>query len=237
MAQIGTIISLNLPEVASQILKIGYDFIFIDLEHGNLTSETINSIILSKTQNKKIFVRIKEINEASIKYALDSGADGIIAPRIENVEEIRILIDYSYYPPYGKRSVGFCLANSYGMEFVNYMNTFKPILLPQIESIRGIEIVEDVLSFEEINGVFIGPYDLSLSMGIAGQFESDEYRNVYTSIRDKCKEYKKLFCTFTSSEQKVLEEIEAGTDIITYGVDSNQLIEKYKQSLKKFINE
>ncbi len=230
-SKIGTIVSLDLPQIGSHLSSFGFDFIFIDLEHGHVSSTTIQSIILSKQKKCQVFIRISEISETAIKYALDLGADGIIAPRVESMEEIQTLIDFSWYPPFGKRSIGFSLANKYGHNFKNYTEQFKPIIIPQIESVEGLEIADEILTHHLIAGIFVGPYDLSMSMGIAGQFESELFTNEYEKIRTACKTHQKLFGTFCSGIEGARREIEKGADMIAIGVDANLYLNVYKEML------
>ncbi|MBK7690498.1 MAG: 2-dehydro-3-deoxyglucarate aldolase [Bacteroidetes bacterium] len=230
--KIGTLISIDLPQIASQLSSLGFDFIFIDLEHGHVSTTTIQSIILSKQKECQIFIRISEISEAAIKYALDLGADGIIAPRVESMEEIQTLIDFSYYPPTGKRSVGFVAANQYGHQFKHYNENFKPIILAQIESKKGLELVNEMAFHPLLDGLFVGPYDLSTSMGIPGQFDAPLFIESYESIRKSCKTHHKLFGTFCSGIEGANKEIEKGAGMIAVGVDANLFLNMYSEMLK-----
>jgi len=235
--KIGTIISLDLPQITNQLSSIGFDFILIDLEHGSISDTTISSIILANKDSCKIFIRIAEINESNIKHALDIGCDGIIAPRVECLSELKTLVEYSFYPPIGKRSIGFCLANKYGLGFDEYTNNFQPTILAQVESVKGLQIAKEIAAYDRISGIFIGPYDLSMSLGIPGQFESDIFIEPYNSVRNVCAEQHKLFCTFVSNNQTVDEEINKGTDMIAVGVDANLFLNTYLQIVKPFKSE
>lgn len=230
--KIGTIISLDLPQITNLLPSIGFDFILIDLEHGNVSDTTISSIVLAKKESCKILIRIAEINEASIKHALDLGCDGIVAPRVESISELKTLVDYSYYPPVGKRSVGFSLANKYGHQFNDYTEHFQPIILAQVESVKGLEIANKIAEFDKISGIFIGPYDLSMSLGTPGQFNNDKFSVPYNSVRELCIKHNKLFCTFAANNQNLNEEINQGTDLIAVGVDANLFLNTYNQLLK-----
>jgi 2-keto-3-deoxy-L-rhamnonate aldolase RhmA len=225
--KIGTIVSLDLPQIDSQLSSLGFDFLFIDLEHGSISDVTISSIIQTRKEDCKIYIRIAEITEAQIKHALDLGCDGIIAPRVESMEEIRILFDYSYYPPKGRRGVGLGLATQYGLRFKEYTTGFKPVILPQVESKKGLEIAGEIAKNEGVSGIFIGPYDLSMSLGVPGEFESDIFKKAYNSIRDVCRENNKLFCSFTSSEEGLKKEIKNGTDLVAYGTDASIILKSY----------
>jgi len=230
--KIGTIISLDIPQIANQLPSIGFDFILIDLEHGSVSDASITSVITAKKESCKILIRIAEIKESSIKHALDMGCDGIVAPRVESISELQTLVDYSYYPPIGKRSVGFCLANQYGHHFKEYTNHFQPIILPQVESVKGLEIAKQIVAYDRISGIFIGPYDLSMSLGIPGQFDKDQFIQPYQAIRELCAEQDKLFCTFASNNQNLTEEIDKGTDMIAVGTDANLFLNTYLDLIK-----
>ena len=225
--KIGTLISLDLPQIASHLSSLGFDFIFVDLEHGHVSTTTIQSIILSKQKDCQVFIRISEISETAIKYALDLGADCIIAPRVETMAEIQTLVDFSYYPPTGNRSVGFVAANQYGHQFKNYNENFKPIILTQIESNKGLELVNEMASHPLIDGLFVGPYDLSTSMGIPGQFDAPLFIESYESIRRSCKNHQKLFGTFCSNIEAAKKEMDNGTDLIAVGVDAHLFLKVY----------
>lgn len=225
---------MDMPLIASQLSQLGFDFLFIDLEHGQVSDSTIATILLSKKENCKVFIRISAIEEAHIKHALDLGCDGIIAPRVEKMDEVKTLLDYAHYPPKGKRGLGFVLANQYGLKFEEYATNFTPVILPQIESVEGLALAEIIANTVGVSGLFVGPYDLSLSMGIPGQFNSSAFQEAYTHIRHACTNAKKSFCTFASTNDTITKEIEHGTHMITIGADANLILKMYQQLLEPF---
>jgi 2-keto-3-deoxy-L-rhamnonate aldolase RhmA len=228
---IGTIVSQNNPQVASLLAGLGFDFIFIDLEHGSLSDQTIATIILSK-KKCKVFIRVRAITEAHLKHALDLGCDGIIAPRVETLEELKILVDYSQFPPQGKRSVGFSLANQFGLKFKEYNQNFKPIIFAQIESTQGLTMADQIISNEFIDGIFLGPYDLSMSMNLSGDFQHPTFKQAINSIQVSCKKHNKLLGTFLANAERAKKEIEAGYDLLAIGVDSHIQLMAYKNIIQ-----
>jgi 4-hydroxy-2-oxoheptanedioate aldolase len=230
--QIGTIISADIPQLAGQLTFVGFDFLFIDLEHGNITDNTISALVLGKAAGTKILIRIAEISERGIKHAIDLGADGIIAPRVESIEEVQMMLDYTHYPPTGKRSVGFTLANRYGMA-KEYIKDFKPIILPQIESVKGVELAETIAAMDSVDGLFVGPNDLSFSLGVPGQFKSDVFTTAYESVRTTCKKYNKIFAAFTVNTEAALEEVNKGADMVVAGIDFNLFLHMYAGMIKQ----
>ncbi|NOT38640.1 MAG: hypothetical protein HOP11_14805 [Saprospiraceae bacterium] len=227
LSKIGTLISVDLPEISCKLSSLGFKYILIDLEHGYVSNRTILSIIASKEKECKILIRIKEISEAHIKHALDLGVDGIVAPRLESSDELKILIDYSYFPPVGKRSLGFTQSNNYGLEFKDYITKFKPLIIPQIESRQGLEMIQDIVTNNLLSGIFVGPYDLSMSLGLQGQFESREFKDSIENIKRACKEQDKYFCMFTTNKDVAIAEIRSGTDIVFLGLDVNLFLNSY----------
>jgi 2-keto-3-deoxy-L-rhamnonate aldolase RhmA len=118
-----------------------------------------------------------------IKRLLDSGADGIIAPMVSTAEEVERLISWCKYPPLGKRSFGIARAQGYGFDFNQYTESWNQSssLIIQIESVRGVENIQKLMSYDGVDGAMIGPYDLSGSIGIPGQLD-------HPSVGEACKE-------------------------------------------------
>ncbi|MDO3641453.1 HpcH/HpaI aldolase/citrate lyase family protein [Mucilaginibacter sp. L3T2-6] len=232
-AKIGTLISLDIRQVTGLLFTMGLDFMFVDLEHSNISDATILSLVGARQTNCQVLIRITEISETSIRHALDLGCDGIIAPRVECTEEVEILIECAYYPPNGKRSIGLVPANNYGLKFKEYIESFNPLLFPQIESAKGVELAERILVNPYVAGTFIGPFDLSVSLGIPGKFDSPLFINAVEAVRDLCKKYGKIFGTFTSDPQAAVEEIKKGADRIVVGSDANLLLHTYLQIINK----
>ena len=97
-----------------------------------------------------------------------------------------------------------------------------------------MEIVKQIIEYDKISGVFMGPYDLSMSMGIPGEFKSEKFIKAYNSVREICSKQDKLFCTFTSDNKTIEEEINKGTDMIAVGVDANLILNAYSELIKPF---
>ena len=110
-------------EIVAEILsKLPYDFIVIDLEHSVLSIKDAQNIIrIAQMNNKKSLVRISSNNEVEIKKVLDAGCDGIIVPMVNTYEDAKKAVEYSYYPPIGKRGVGLARAQLYGENFSSYL--------------------------------------------------------------------------------------------------------------------
>jgi 2-dehydro-3-deoxyglucarate aldolase len=117
--------------------------------------------------------RIASHNMEMIKRLLDAGADGFICPMVSTPDEVANLIAWLKYPPHGSRSFGIARGQDYGFGFADYVREWNDVgtLIIQIESVTGVANIEAMLAFDEVDGVMIGPYDLSGSLQVPGQLD------------------------------------------------------------------
>jgi 2-keto-3-deoxy-L-rhamnonate aldolase RhmA len=158
--------------LVSEILCINSEGVVLDTEHGWYDNQVLFSCIqVIKSKNKHCFVRLTDVDKKSIRYCLDSGVDGIVLSTIETIEQCEKIVEYSFYAPRGKRGLGLVRQNMWGTE-----NLIKkdPIIIPQIETLNGVENLEKIKSFG-FDYYLIGPYDLSLSIGDPGNFTNEEF--------------------------------------------------------------
>lgn len=192
--ELGTFIQLYHPALAEILSDAGYEWIAIDLEHSVISlSECEEMIRIISLKGKKPFVRLTSNDENQIKRVLDSGAKGLIIPMVKSPEEVKFALKASKYPPEGKRGVGLARAQNYGENFDEYndwqKNNIEVII--QIEHIEAVNNLEKILSVEGISGIFIGPYDLSGSMGIPGKFKDKSFLEAIGKI-DQISDSKKI---------------------------------------------
>jgi 2-keto-3-deoxy-L-rhamnonate aldolase RhmA len=184
--RIGSWITVSHPTVVDVMCDIEqFQWLCVDLEHSpnsRLDLQTAVSIIQGR--NKKAFVRVNENRHASIKFALDSGVDGIIIPMVNSAAEAAEAVSHCFYPPKGKRGVGLARAQKYGFGFEEHLqkNLNELEVFLQIEHIDAVNEIDQILATEGISGIFLGPYDLSGSMGIAGQFDHPDMISAITKV-------------------------------------------------------
>ena len=120
---------------------------------------------------------------------LDAGAVGVIIPHVDTADEVRQIVKTCLYPPEGSRSVGLSRAQKYGLRFDDYVaNSNKTVvIIPQIEHIDGVNNLESILSVDGIDGCIIGPYDLSGSLGIPGNFDDPKVKSALSKVEKTCK--------------------------------------------------
>jgi 2-dehydro-3-deoxyglucarate aldolase len=152
----------------------GFDWITVDMEHTSITYETLPLLLAGiHAHGPETFVRVEDNNPAVIKRVLDCGAGGIIVPLINSSAEAEAAVKAAKYPPDGVRGISLGRASGYGNNFKDYFNSINDevIVLAQIEHYLAVDKIEEIVSVEGLDGVFLGPYDLSGSMGIVAQFD------------------------------------------------------------------
>jgi 2-dehydro-3-deoxyglucarate aldolase len=224
-ATIGSWITLNHFSIVEIMADAGFDWLCVDMEHSVTDYAEAQQLIASiQSKGIKAFVRVGENNTRIIKRVLDAGADGIIVPMVNSKEEAVKAIEAVKYPPKGKRGVGLARAQKYGFGFEEYKdNEADNIkLIVQIEHVDAVKNLEEILSLKEIDGTFIGPYDLSGSMGKPGRFDDDDVKEVLNNYEELVKEYDKLigFHVIQPDYQLVMDKIEKGYNFIAFSLDT-----------------
>ena len=186
--------SIAHPQITEMLVRTNVDFVGIDIEHSTISQEQSQRIIAAcHSAGIACLPRIATHSQESIKRLLDSGADGIIVPTVDTASQVEQLIEWMKYPPLGKRGYGVARAQGYGYDFEPYITQWNELstLIIQIESITAVENIEQLLKFEEVDGVMIGPYDISGSLGIPGQINHESVLEAGMRVLDACKKYGK----------------------------------------------
>lgn len=171
---IGSWITLAHPAIAEILARAGFDWLVVDLEHSVITIKEAEELIrVINLCGVVPLVRLSINDPVQIKRIMDAGAHGIIVPMVKTRTEADAAVAAVYYPPKGARSVGLARAQGYGTTFQKYREWLdnKAVVIVQVEHIDAVNNLEDILSAPGVDGYFIGPYDLSASMGLPGQFD------------------------------------------------------------------
>lgn len=191
---LGSWINSGSPIIAELMATCGFDFLCVDVEHSAVDlpqTQQLFQAIRSGRPDCAAVVRLHGVDYAFVKRYLDAGACGVVAPLVRTSEEATLLVQAAKYPPQGLRGVGFCRANSYGLRLADeYARANDEIFLAvQIEHIDGVRNIDDILSVPGIDAAFIGPYDLTASMGITAQFDHPNYLAACAAILAACRRH------------------------------------------------
>lgn len=230
---IGTLVTIGAPEVAEMLSMCGYDWLFIDMEHGPFSIGQVQHIVQVVRGGCSAIVRVPKNDDVWIKRALDTGCDGIIIPHVNSAEEARRAVAAAKYPPLGARSAGVSRAHDYGMNFGDYVATANEqiALIIQAEHIDAVNNLDDILSVEGIDAVFIGPYDLSGSMNRLGEVTSEPVQAAIHTIKQTCTARDMPFGIFVMQAGAARQEIDGGCDFVAVGTDAIMMWGAAKDSL------
>jgi len=160
------------PSITETMARAGFDFIAIDMEHSTITVEQAQRIIAA-CQGEGTLCLPRPVSHSNdwIKPLLESDADGLIVQMVNKPSEVENLLAHIKYPPKGRRSFGVNRAQGYGFDFDSYIQTWNETstFIIQVESIEAVENINQLLAFEDVDGVMVGPYDISGSLGVPGQ--------------------------------------------------------------------
>ena len=230
---IGSWMQTSDTNIAEILGSNGFDWIAIDLEHGSVSLDKLPDIFRSIELNDTIpFARISHVNPDECKKVMDSGACGVIAPNINNENELEILIESCSWPPSGSRGVGFSRANLFGKNFKEYKSFAQnPFIVAMIESSKALDNIEKILSVDGLDAILIGPYDLSASLGVTGRFDSEEFLNSIEIIKNSCIKFNIPYGIHIvePNPEELKTKINEGCTFIPYSMDT-RFISAYSQN-------
>lgn len=237
---LGTWLTLPSTAVAEIMAQAGFEWITLDLEHSCLSIREAEELIrVIGLEGKIPLVRLSSNDETLIKKVMDAGAHGIIVPMVKTLADVKKAYQSMHYPPTGFRGVGLARAQKYGADFKGYQKWLKEssIFVVQIEHIDAVNNLDEILSFADLDSFIIGPYDLSASMGIAGDFENPKMLKAIKKIEAAAKKYKKPMGIHIVDPDptQLKKRIGEGYKFIAYGVDFRVLESAYKQSMNTFL--
>ncbi len=176
---IGCFLNLGSALTAEMVGQAGFDFVVIDLEHGSGTEANVLSQLQAlEYSGTRSVVRVEGHARQRSHRVLDLGAHGIMFPRVNTGAEAQECIAALRYPPHGVRGVASMnRAAGFGMTFRNYVDQHRDMLLGvvQVETVEAINHVEEIAAVDGADVLFIGPLDLSTSLGVLGQFDHPDF--------------------------------------------------------------
>jgi 2-dehydro-3-deoxyglucarate aldolase len=224
---IGSWIQIPHPSVAEIMGNSGYDWVAVDMEHGAVSVQQLPDLFRALELGGTLpIARLAQGHPKDCKQALDAGAGGIIVPMVESAAQLVDVRDSCRWPPAGKRGVGFSRANLFGKHFSAYrVEAQAPLLVAMIETVQAVDDLASILDVEGLDAVMIGPYDLSASIGLTGQFDHADFKSLLQRILAVAKS-KKLPCgvhVVDPSPAELKRRIAEGYGFIAYSIDAAML--------------
>ena len=232
----GLWVTLESASITEMAVALGLDWIVIDAEHGHLDWKDINSHIRAALRSDTVvLVRIAERSTILSKRALDIGADGIMIPWMEKVEEVEEAVRDCRYPPEGRRGIGGERATAWGQCLSEHAAEANEnvLIVPMIESIAAIPNVATMCEVDGIDLFFIGPADFSSTAGFRGQWEGPGVAEQILSLKDTINAAGKHCGVVSTSNQNLTDRLDQGFRMLALGTDSGLLLRSLHQSLQE----
>jgi 4-hydroxy-2-oxoheptanedioate aldolase len=241
---IGTFSVLGSTTAIEALSYTGLDFLLVDTEHGPFDPLAVQEFFrVANIKGITPCVRIKDSTRESVLRMLDIGAEAIIVPCIESVEEARRLVEYAKYYPLGRRGVALGRVAGFGYDTVVTDNTLQEyfnicnretLLIPQCETKGCLSHIEEIVQMPGIDGIFVGPYDLSVALEDPGVFDTDEFKTAIKTIIKATKAAGKFLFIYSGTQEQTKAYFDEGFDAIAFSTDVKLLIEGIRQILKQF---
>jgi 2-keto-3-deoxy-L-rhamnonate aldolase RhmA len=226
------------PGAPSIFAAAGYDFVFIDMEHGNYSVETVADLIRgAKSAGIATIIRVPRLETFFISRVLDAGAEGIMVPMTSTKEQAEEIVRYSKYTPLGQRGFG----NQIGqtdyrplktLDFMKEANEHT-LIVAQIETREAIENVDSVLSVEGIDVGLIGPNDLSISLDIPDQMGSETLAKAIDKVVETAKKKGKASGIHIGNIEAIKKWRAKGMTVLAYSTDIGFIYSASKSSLEE----
>ena len=217
----GTMLNLPSAEIAEILAATGFDWLFVDGEHGAIDSRVLVSVLQAVGHDLACIYRVPELGAGVIKRALDMGAAGIIVPQVETEAEATEAVRLSRYAPDGERGMGLARAHRYGFGFREYVERANDeiAVVVQAEHARAVENIERIAAVPGLDAVFLGPYDLSASLGHPGDIHHPAVAEAIDHVTAVCQAEGMPLGYFGLDARAVAPFIARGYTLICASVD------------------
>jgi len=218
---VGTLITLPSPELAEIAAEVGFDWLFVDMEHGRLDLAVVQRIAQAAGDRCPCLVRVPANDEMWVKKILDVGVAGLIFPHLNTPEDAAAIVGWCRYAPDGTRSVGMARAQGYGRRFDEYLAKANAdtTLVAQAEHIDAVRNIDWILEVPGIDAAFVGPYDLSSSMGKPGRVQDPDVRDAIGVVRAACEKRNIPAGIFAGDADAASRALGEGFTLVAVGLD------------------
>ena len=219
--------------MAELLSQAGFDWLFIDMEHTSLGVKDVQRILQAVGKEFPCLVRVPTMDEAWIKKVLESGPAGVIVPHVNTPEEVEKILRWSKYPPEGARSIGISRAQDYGLNLQEYMEKANEMIavVPQVEHIEAVKNLESFVKIPGLSAIFVGPYDLSGSVGKLGKVKDPEVHGMIQNVQTICSKAGIVTGIFGVDAEEVNPYIKIGYSLVAVGMDTSHVSKSVQQTL------
>lgn len=222
---VGTWIQIGHPAVAEVLANAGFDWIAADCEHTDIGPAEFANLARGMHRRGSVpMVRVRENDTLAIRQMLDMGAEGVIVPLVNTAEEAERAAKAAKYPPQGVRGFAFHRANNWGVDFAEYAKSANDdiAVVVMIESKEAVDNIDAILAVEGVDGVFIGPYDMSGSYGVPGETGNPIIQEACKKVVAACKKAEKAagLHVVIPTPESIQTAINDGFTFIAVGVDT-----------------
>ena len=240
---VGTfVMEFAVPQIATILASAGADFIIVDMEHTTFTMETVGRIVrAARGSDLPSIVRVPDKERQFISRALDAGASGVMIPRVESREDIENVVNWAKYAPEGDRGVAFGIGHTdYGdfrkLDGVKYtlQANEEIFIIGQIETAKSVENIDEILATDGLDAIFLGPYDLSTSLGISGQLDHPLIVESIEKVIAKAKESQIVLGSYVNDFESGKRWADAGVQFIACGNDAFLITCRFAEQSEKF---
>ncbi len=235
----GTFLNLGSTAAVEIAAGAGFDWLLIDLEHGSGSLADLRTMLMACREAAAApVVRIRSVDADTVKFVMDSGAAGIMFPFVSSPEEARQAVACMKYPPQGTRGVaGIIRATNYGRDWKQYFSEANELSLVvvQIETQAAVDASAEIAAVEGVDVLFVGPLDLSVSLGCPGDFSQPHFIRALQKVIANCKAHGKA-CGILSRPEIVEQHKQLGFQFLALGSDSGAVVSGLNETLRLLRN-
>jgi len=222
---LGTVLSLPSPEVAEILADSGFDWLFLDMEHGLLDLIAVQRIVQAVGRRVACVVRVPTHDLYWIKKILDIGVAGLLVPQVNTPAQAAEIVRQTKYPPQGARSVGVSRAHGYGLAFDDYVREANDsvAIIMQAEHIEAVNNIDAILDTPGHDAALVGPFDLSASMGKIGRIREADVQDAIRQVQQASAARKKPVGIYAPDVTRAQTAFESGFTLVAVGLDAGFL--------------
>jgi 2-keto-3-deoxy-L-rhamnonate aldolase RhmA len=232
----GIWVTLESPSITEIAVTLGMDWVVVDLEHGHLDfRELLEHVRVVRGSGTSVIVRVPDIQQGTIKRALDTGSHGVILPVVRSRADVEQGFSFARYPMKGIRGVGGERAVKWGLGFTDYLDCANEeiLVIPLIETRDAAECIDDILAVPGLEAIFFGPADLSASHGYLGQWEGPGLAEKILEIRAKAAAKGIAAGVMARSVDESLKRRDQQFGMVAIGPDTGLMIRAIQENMAR----